>query len=251
MVTHFERLAQSLAMALSLRQATEAQRESEERLRDVIDLSPAGYFRIDREGCFQSVNDAWLRMHGFDSPHEVIGKHFSMVQVEEDRLEAQRCVGMMLAGEKIASSGTFSRKCRDGSIGYHTFSVRPVMQGSEIIGLEGFFIDRTDQQRIELVKEFLAKTSSGAQNESFFNVLARYLAQSLGTDLVRIARLEGDGLARTLAVWCDGRIEDNFTYALKDKPCGEVVGKGHCCIPTGISRLIPSDHMLQDMRADG
>jgi hypothetical protein len=57
---------------------------------------------------------------------------------------------------------------------------------------------------------------------------------------VCIDRLEGDGLtARTLAIWCDGHFEDNLSYALKDTPCGDVVGKEVCCFPAGVSALFP------------
>ncbi len=64
-------------------------RESEERLRSVIDHTQAGYFFIDRAGFYQRVNSAWLRMHGYDSADEVIGRHFSLTQPEMD-MEAAR-----------------------------------------------------------------------------------------------------------------------------------------------------------------
>ncbi|NVN91460.1 MAG: PAS domain S-box protein [Desulfuromonadales bacterium] len=229
----------------------EAHLENELRLSEVIDLSSAGYFCIDRAGCFQRVNSAWLRLHGYDSPDEVIGRHFLMVQVEDDQQAAQRFVDRMFAGVAIPSNGLFSRRCKDGSIGFHTFSVRPFMQRGEIVGLEGFIIDCTDQQRIEVVREFLAKTSSGVHDEPFFNTLARFLAQNLDMDFVCIDRLEGDGLhARTVAVWGDGHFEDNSTYALTDTPCGEVVVKTICCFPANVCQLFPRDQVLQEMRAE-
>ncbi|MFZ4437833.1 MAG: PAS domain S-box protein, partial [Syntrophales bacterium] len=85
----------------------------------------------------------------------------------------------------------------------------------------------------------------------FFEALARYLAQNLGMDYVCIDRLEGDELtARTVAVWCDGHFEDNVTYALKDTPCGDVVGQTVCCFPTGVCQLFPRDPALQDLKAE-
>ncbi len=103
----------------------------------------------------------------------------------------------------------------------------------------------------EAVQTFLAETSSGPSDEPFFNALARYLAQSLGMDFCCIDRLEGDGLnARTVAVWCDGRFEDNTRYALKDTPCGDVVEQTVCCFPASVSRFYPRDQVLQDLRAE-
>jgi PAS domain S-box-containing protein len=98
---------------------------------------------------------------------------------------------------------------------------------------------------------FLAQTSSGVADEPFFNSLARFLAQSLDMDFICIDRLEGDGLtARTLAVWCDGHFEDNVTYALKDTPCGDVVGKDVCCFPASVCQFFPRDEVLVDLRAE-
>lgn len=98
---------------------------------------------------------------------------------------------------------------------------------------------------------FLAQTSSGRGDEPFFNKLARYLAQSLGMDVVRIDRLEGDGLtARPLAVWCDGHFLEHGIYALKDTPCGGVAANEVCCFPTGVVRLFPGDRALLELRAE-
>jgi PAS domain S-box-containing protein len=101
------------------------------------------------------------------------------------------------------------------------------------------------------VKEFLAQTCSGEREEPFFNTLARYLSHTLDMEFVCIDFLEGDGLtARTVAVWGDGHFEDNVSYALKDTPCGDVVGKQVCCFPANVCRLFPRDQVLQDMRAE-
>ena len=99
--------------------------------------------------------------------------------------------------------------------------------------------------------DFLVLTSSRLADEPFFNRLASYLAKSLDMDFVCIDRLEGDGLtATTVAVWCDGHFEDNVSYALKDTPCGDVVGKHVCCFPASVSQMFPQDKVLQDLRAE-
>ncbi|MBL0224658.1 MAG: response regulator [Geobacteraceae bacterium] len=98
---------------------------------------------------------------------------------------------------------------------------------------------------------FLAQTSSNTLDEPFFNKLARYLAECLDMDFVCIDRLEGDGLtATTVAVWCDGHFEDNVSYALKDTPCGDVVGNAVCCFPAMVCQLFPHDQVLVDLRAE-
>ena len=129
-------------------QAVDALRESEARFRGIIESTQAGYFYMDRDSRFQHVNDAWLRMHGYTLPDQVIGQHFSLVQVETDLAQAQRDVDKLFSGESILT-GEFTRRCKDGSTGYHTSSVSPVVRGGETVGLEGFLIDLTEWMQAE------------------------------------------------------------------------------------------------------
>ena len=123
-------------------------RESEERFRKIIENSDAGYFFINTDGNFQQVNPAWLRIHKYISPDEIIGRHFSVTQVDTDLHEANKMVESLLQGAPIPS-GEFTRRCKDGIVEYHSFSVNPVVKKGKIIGLEGFLIDTTARRKIE------------------------------------------------------------------------------------------------------
>ena len=88
-------------------------------------------------------------MHGYESADEVDrGWHFSLTQPEADMEAAQQRVWNLLAGDSI-SSGEASRLCKDGSVGYQTFSAHPVIQTGEIVGMEGFIMDITTHRRLE------------------------------------------------------------------------------------------------------
>ncbi|MBT7189178.1 MAG: GGDEF domain-containing protein [Anaerolineae bacterium] len=92
---------------------------------------------------------------------------------------------------------------------------------------------------------------SGYSDENFFHSLARYLAISLRMDYVCIDRLSGDQLsAQTVAIYFDGKFEDNVEYSLKDTPCGDVVGKNICVFPKQVRHLFPEDAVLQEMLAE-
>ena len=125
-----------------------ALKESEKRFRNIIQNTKAGYFLIDRQGCYQDVNNAWLKMHGYSDVNEVIGKHFSLTQVETDIEQAQTIVKDLFEFDSNFT-GEFSRCNKDGSIGYHSFSANSVVKEDKMLGIEGFIIDRTKQKASE------------------------------------------------------------------------------------------------------
>ncbi len=123
-------------------------RTQHERFQRIIDNTDAGYFRIGADGCYEDVNPAWLRMYGFTRREDVIGQHFSTVQVPEDVPKAKETVRSLMQGES-AKSGEFSRLRRDGTIGHHSFSANPVLDGDRVIGIEGFLVDISDKIKAE------------------------------------------------------------------------------------------------------
>ncbi|MBT6504829.1 MAG: DUF3365 domain-containing protein [Deltaproteobacteria bacterium] len=141
----FRRLRRSIA---ERDQAVLAQYEKEERFRCIVEETEAGYFFIDKEGIFQKVNKAWLEMHHYSLSEEVIGQHFSLTQTDSDLESANKIVKGLLDGKSLPV-GELSRRCKDGSIGYHSFTVNPVVQNKKITGLEGFIIDTSNRKQAE------------------------------------------------------------------------------------------------------
>jgi PAS domain S-box-containing protein len=128
--------------------AEQALRESQKEFQETIEHAGAGYFRINRARCFEAVNRAWLTLHGFTAPEQIVGRHFSSTQVPEDEPAATAIVDAGFAGRTF-TTGEFTRRLADGSTGYHTFSLHPVRRGAEIIALEGFLIDTTPLRRAQ------------------------------------------------------------------------------------------------------
>jgi PAS domain S-box-containing protein len=137
---------------VELQRALAEMREHKERLSSIITYTPAGYFCIDTVGRFTEVNKSWLNMFGYSSTDEVIGKHFSMIQVESELWKQQAHLAKLLKGESIPS-GEFASRRKDGSIGYHTFSAHPVVHADKIIRLEWFLIDISDRKKHETIAE--------------------------------------------------------------------------------------------------
>jgi PAS domain S-box-containing protein len=122
--------------------------QSRERRKQVIENSNAGYFFIDRHGQFQEVNSAWLNMHKYAHADEVVGRHFTLTQVDQDLQEAHKIVERLLSKEEVVT-GEYSRRCKDNSVGYHAYTARPVKEQGEVIGLEGFLIDITERRKAQ------------------------------------------------------------------------------------------------------
>jgi PAS domain S-box-containing protein len=145
----------------------------------------------------------------------------------------------------VADENTGIEAMREG---IQDYLVKGQTDGRTIIRVIRYSIER---KRIEDALKFLVECGSPASGEDFFQSLACYLGQTLGMDFVCIDRLEGNLLAATtVAVYFDGKFEDNVSYALKDTPCGDVVGKPICCFASDVRRLFPNDKVLQDMKAE-
>ena len=140
----------------------------------------------------------------------------------------------------------------NGELRYRQVNSAPVRDArGAIIGAVSVVRDITEQKRAEETLRFLAQSGPVVSGEDFFQALARYLGKNLGMDYVCIDRLEAGSLAaRTVAIYFDGKFEDNVSYTLKDTPCGSVVGRTICCFPKGVRHLFPKDAVLQEMVAE-
>jgi PAS domain S-box-containing protein len=154
--TAFQNLQQARSIAERDR-AEAALRASESRFRATIDHSGAGYFRIDRQGCYEAVNRSWLRMHGFTAAEQILGRHFSTTHEPHNLPKAEKIVRQGFAGFDLLS-GESSHRMADGSVGSHTFSLHPVRREGDVVAVEGFLIDTTSQRRAKADFEMLFDT---------------------------------------------------------------------------------------------
>lgn len=120
----------------------------EEKFQNVIAKSGAGYFRINKLGYYGAVNDAWVRLYKYDSAAEIIGKHYSLSRTKEDFAELEKSFNLVLGGETIPH-GEVRRVCKDGSCGFHTVTMTPVVMNGEVVGAEGFILDTTVRRLAE------------------------------------------------------------------------------------------------------
>ena len=220
---------------------------------DLYDFSPSGYFTLSRKGEIVEINLTGAKMLGSERSH----------------LKKSGFASFLSANSKVVFNSFLDQVFHSNE--KDTCEVALTHNG-EITGyvqLTGIAAENRDQcwvtavditerklaeqddQQITETLTFLAQYGGIEIKTGFFESLAQYLARALDADFVCIDRLEGDGLnARTLAVWHNGVFEDNVVYALKDTPCGDVVGKSVCSFPASVTRVFPRDTVLQELKAE-
>lgn len=233
-----------------LEQTVTALLKSEQEFRSLAEAMPQIVWITRPDGWNIYFNQQWITYTGM-TLEESCGNGWNKPFHPDDQQRAWDA--WQNATTKIA---TYSIECRlrraDGIYRWWLIRGVPVRDtDGKIIKWFGTCTDIEELKQIEEVQSYLLQINSLDTGEDFFESLARYLANILGMDYVCIDTLHGDGLtARTLAVYHDGRFEDNVEYALKDTPCGDVAGKEICVFNREVRKLFPQDAALQDLQAE-
>ena len=244
--------------ATSRKKAEAELMESNQRFQGAFDYSSIGMALVSIEGKWLKVNPKLCSIVGY-TEEEMLRMSFQEMS-HPDELEGDLKLAQQLLDGTIPSFNLEKRYFhKNGLTIWVRISVSLVRENA---GSPLYFVaqieDISDKKEVELaamksreMMTFLAQYGGKDANTDFFHSLAEYLAFTLEADYVCIDRLEGDGLnARTVAVWHDGAFEDNVSYALRETPCGEVVGKTVCCFPSDVTRLFPNDEVLRDLGAE-
>jgi PAS domain S-box-containing protein len=226
-------------------EAEAGRRVSEERYRTILRTAMDGFWMLDLQGRLLEVNEAYCGMSGY---HEAELLSMSIADLDATVTAAEIAARIQSAVTQGGARLETRHRRKDGSM--FDVEVSAQYQPTEGERLVAFLRDITARKQADDVLTFLAQWQASA-GEGFFAALARYLSQRLGMDYVCIDRLEGDRLtARTVAVYFDGKFEDNVSYSLQDTPCGDAVGRNVCCFPSGVRQRFPRDAVLQNMEAE-
>ncbi|MEI7434038.1 MAG: PAS domain S-box protein, partial [Methanomicrobiales archaeon] len=228
------------------KRAEETLQQSEEWYRSILQTTMDGFWVIDiSDGRVMEVNETYCRMLGYPRD-ELLTLHIPEIDALLTPARQAEIIRDVIASGSAVFETRHLRK--DGSVFDVEISVTYLNRdGGRLIC---FCRDITERKLREETHAFLVQSGYPGSGEDFFNSLARYLAEHLNMDYVCIDTLEGDGLtAQTVAVYNDGKFDINVRYALKDTPCGVVVGKTICCFSDEVCRLFPNDPALQDLGA--
>jgi PAS domain S-box-containing protein len=217
-----------------------------ERYTDLYDFAPVGYLTLEHDGVIRQVNLTAAQLLGVERAR-LPGRRLELFIDKPERAGFQTFLDKVLASHSKEVCELSLLKKDKGLCSVQITAIGSQDGGQYRVTL----VDITERKLIERTQMFLLNSGWSISGEDFFSALARYLAETLDMDYVCIDRLEGDGLAaKTVAVYFDGKFEDNLVYALKDTPCGDVVGKKICSFPKDVRRLYLRDVALQQMGAE-
>ncbi len=222
-----------------------------QHLAAIVESSDDAILGAAMDGLITSWNQGAERIFAYTA-QEAIGQNASMLCPPDLADEIPGALACIAAGGSVRNLETV-RLRKDGTRIHVSVTLSPI-RGTDcsLAGISAIVRDISERKQLEETQRFLLECGSASHGEDFFLSLARFLAHKLEADFVCIDRLEGDGLtARTVAVFHDGHFEDNVAYALKDTPCGDVVGNNVCCFSEGVRQRFPRDQVLQDMAAEG
>ncbi|MEI7671953.1 MAG: PAS domain-containing protein [Deltaproteobacteria bacterium] len=170
-----------------LRQAQKQLDISQARYFDLYDLAPVGYFTLSEAGLILEINlTACSQMD--KARATLLKQRFSSLIISEDQNIFFRHRKLLLeTGEPQVYELRLMKKDAapfwvriDSTLAKDTDGM-PICRAT--------MIDINDRKKMDAVRDFLAKYSGSAQSERFFELLARYLAETLNMDFICIDRL--------------------------------------------------------------
>jgi len=124
-------------------------KNSEEKYRSLYENMPGAYYRADREGNILIINSPGVKLLGYNSPEEIIGKNLAqdLYYISEDR---KIFLEELKKRKGIVKDYEVTLKRRDGTlVTVSTSSHYYYDSEGNIAGVEGIFIDITDRKEAE------------------------------------------------------------------------------------------------------
>ena len=217
---------------------------SEARFHSYVDNAPDGIFVTDATGKYLEVNRAAAEITGY-SEAELLGMSIpDLLPPQSAEAGAAHFAKLLETG---SAKGELQYRHKNGSNRWWSIDAVKLSETRFL----GFAKDISERKTVEFAQQFLLQSSNVKSGDNFFESLARFLGTTLGVHYVCIDKLVGDKLsARTLAVYCDGKFEDNLEYTLKDTPCGVLLGQPICYFPRNVCAQFPNDPALQEIGAE-
>ncbi len=226
--------------------------DSPQLLQMILDTMPHAVYWLDRDFKFRGANRIFLRDCGYDSIEQLIGRNdFDMAWKAQATHCREADLQVLNHRVRISDYDEFLTK-GDGSTAWVRSTKVPLInEADEVVGIFCCYEDITDRKRLQDAIHQIASGVSAKTGDSFFQSLAQYLGQVLGTEIIALAEIdEMTGRAETIATLIDGQFQETVKDTFCGTPCEQVLLTGAmCCFPDDLQQRFPTDHHLREWRA--
>ncbi len=243
-------------MVEAQKQAEVASKESDARVRLLLESTEEALYGVDEEGICIFANPASSHTLGYDNPNDLLGKNMHHLihhthhdgtphPVDECKLYKAHLQGARVKGE----DEIFWR--RDKSSFPVEYSSYPIMQDDRIAGSVVSFRDITyRKQSLEALKNIAAGVSSQT-GEAFFQQLIRRLADLFSVNYAYLGLIDKSDskIINTFVFYDHGNIVENFSFPFENTPCAEVLEKKLCIYPDNLQQFFPHSEFLKEKNA--
>ncbi len=230
--------------------AEQALGQRERRFRALYEHSWDGVALLDAAGNILSTTPAITRLLGYQ-PSEFVGPVFGYMHPQD----APRMLELISA-LAATPAGRITAKCRMRNTGggwrWFEVAISNLLHEPSVVALVANFRDITERQRGEEAALALDQAVSCVTGQAFFQSLVRHFSRILGMAHVRVVELDGPQprRGRTVAVWEDGRLLENFDYDVAGTPCERTMTEGISCFPDGIRSRYPGQPAFEQVDAE-
>ncbi|HUP95076.1 MAG TPA: PAS domain S-box protein [Burkholderiales bacterium] len=225
------------------------QRETQDRLQQVLDRTKAVIFVKDRAGRYVFANRELERVVRVPA-EKIVGRtdlelwppavaaHFQMNDAQ---------VLTQGSGTEFEVTVDAGRERKT----FLSFKFPLCSADGEPYGVCGIATDITETKRTQDALTKAALAVSSAQGASVFQELVRYLATILEVDGALIAEPCEDGSSmRVHALFFDGEVQQNFEYPSAGSPCAGVVGQSFKIYSSGVRETFPGDVEFEKLKIE-
>ncbi len=176
---------------------------------------------LDPDETYVYMNDAHVKIYGYDRAEELIGKSWRVLY-DEDEVESVERDYFPVLWEKGRWRGVLKGKRCDGS----TFDVEASLTLLEEGGMICVCRDITARKRIGEALHAVTEATASVTGRGYFRSLVQHLAAAFRVKYAFVAECADSAKTkvRTLAFLQDGEFLENIEYDLAGMPCKGVVG---------------------------